>query len=83
MAEASVVKRFNVGDLVIHANDAKEHRMVRVVVALLPDGRVRTVFNFKKELPENWRNRVERVWPSKLRNPRSFGISLARGGVRA
>jgi len=71
-------RQWQVGDLVIHAGEAKERRLLRVVVARLPDGRLRTVYQFKKELPEAWAKRVMPEWPQRLLDPKRFGISIAK-----
>jgi len=73
-------RHWQIGDLVIHDRDAKEHRMVRVVVAQLPDGELRTVYKFRAELPESWRGRVFHDRPESLLDPRRFGISKRRMG---
>ena len=62
------------GDVVIHDRDAKEHRMLRVVVAINDRGVVRTVFQHKNELPEHWRNRVFYDLPKYLHDPKRFGV---------
>jgi len=71
-------KTWQIGDLVIHDRDAKEHRMLRVVVARLPGGEIRTVFAFRHELPESWRRRVSNDRPESLHDPRRFHISTAK-----
>jgi len=71
-------KSWQIGDLVIHDRDAKEHRMLRVVVARLPGGEIRTVFAFRHELPESWRWRVFHDRPEHLHDPRRFHISTAK-----
>jgi len=71
-------KPWQVGDLVIHDRDAKEHCMLRVVVAELPDGVLRTVFAFRNELPESWRRRVFECSPRELHDPRRFGLSCTK-----
>lgn len=72
-------KRWKRGDIVIHDRDAKEQRMLRIVVAELPDGRLRTVFAFRNELPSEWRRRVFLDDPRLLHDPRRFGISIGKG----
>jgi len=71
-------KSWNVDDLVIHARDAKERRMLRVVIAVLPDGRIRTVFAHRPDLPEAWRRRVFVDRPADLHDPRRYRISMSR-----
>jgi len=71
-------KRWHEGDLVIHARDARERRMLRVVIAVLPDGRVRTVFAHRPELPAAWRRRVFVDRPEMLHDPRRYQISMRR-----
>jgi len=70
-------RQWQVGDLVIHDRDAKEHRMLRVVVAELPGGALRTVFAFRNELPESWRRKVYECSQRELHDPKRFGISLS------
>ena len=71
-------KQLERGDLVIHDRDAKERRMIRVVVAILPSGLVRTVFQFRKDLPKSWRKRVFYDRPERLLDPRRFGLSTSK-----
>lgn len=60
------------GDIVIHDADAKEHRMLRIVIAVLPGDRARTVFAYRQELPEGWRRKVETFPMRELLDPRRF-----------
>jgi len=76
-------KKWKVGDLVIHDRDAKEQRMLRVVVAVLGGGWVRTVFHDRSELPANWRGRVFLDRMEELHDPRRFHISKPKRKRRA
>lgn len=65
------------GDLVIHDRDAKEHRLIRVVVARLPGGLLQSVYAFRKELPDNWsaRHKVFTDRPEYLLDPKRFRLT--------
>ncbi len=63
------------GDIVIHARDAKEHRMLRKVKAVRGD-QVYTEWAFPEELQFAWANR--KLWPcpmKDLHDPKRYGIS--------
>jgi len=71
-------KQWKVGDLVIHDRDAKEQRMLRVVVAVLDGGWVRTVYQHRSQLPASWRGRVFLDRMRDLHDPYRFGLSKRR-----
>jgi len=70
-------REWHLGDLVLHDRDAKERRMVRLVIGF-KDGLVRTRYAFRQLLPAGWCNRVMLDRPRTLLNPRRFHISVNR-----
>ena len=75
-------KVWRVGDTVIHDTDAKERRMLRVVVFIKPSGVMRTVFKYKQELPEGYRDQIFYDWPRFLHDPNRFNIKYEKSNKK-
>jgi len=66
------------GSLVIHARDAKEVRMVRIVIGRTDTGLIRTRYAHPRLLPPDWRRRVMHDRKEYLLHPRRFRLSVKR-----
>jgi len=71
-------KVWGIDDLVIHAHEAFEEKMVRVVFKVEEGGKVWTRYAFPELLPLNWAGREMCDLNYWLLDPKRFGLSHGR-----